>query len=171
MKILVTYATRTGSTENVAKLIAVTLRDHGDEVDVRLVGDVRSLSGYDAVVIGSAINDREWLPEAEQFVIHWRKNLTTKKTAIFAVCMTLAMRDGDGYRQRISEWLAPIREMIQPVSEGLFAGRLVISRIPKWSDRLKFRISVWLGVWKEGDHRDPVKIREWAEELRGKLYA
>jgi hypothetical protein len=39
-------------------------------------------------------------------------------------------------------------------SEGLFAGALDIRKIPSFGDRLKFRISVLLGVWSEGDHRD-----------------
>jgi hypothetical protein len=43
---------------------------------------------------------------------------------------------------------------------------LDISKIPSFSDRLKFRLSVKLGVWKEGDHRDWKAIGSWAESLR-----
>jgi hypothetical protein len=51
------------------------------------------------------------------------------------------------------------------VSEGLFAGMLSISKIPSFSDRLKFRLSALFGVWKEGDHRDWKAIQTWAEGL------
>ena len=34
-----------------------------------------------------------------------------------------------------------------------------------FSDRLKFRLSVAFGVWKEGDHRDWNAIRAWAQSL------
>jgi hypothetical protein len=45
------------------------------------------------------------------------------------------------------------------LKEGLFAGALDISKIPSFSDRLKFRISFIFGVWKEGDHRNWDAIR------------
>jgi len=55
---------------------------------------------------------------------------------------------------------------VRPVSEGLFAGALDISKIPSFGDRLKFRLSVAFGVWSEGDHRDWNAIRAWAESIR-----
>jgi hypothetical protein len=36
-------------------------------------------------------------------------------------------------------------------------------------DRLKFRVSVALGVWSEGDHRDWDAIRAWARALKSVL--
>jgi hypothetical protein len=56
--------------------------------------------------------------------------------------------------------------LVLPVSEGLFAGALDIYRIPFFSDRLKFRLSVLFGVWKEGDHRNWRAIQSWAVELK-----
>ncbi len=49
---------------------------------------------------------------------------------------------------------------------GLDAGALEIGKIESFSDRLKFRLSVALGVWPEGDQRDWEAIREWAAGLR-----
>lgn len=162
-KILVTYATRLGSTAGVAQGIGRTLNRKGLAVDVLPVQDVSDLSAYTAVVAGSAIQNRQWLPEAVEFVRENRVPLSKKPFAIFAVCMTLAMRSGDQYRQDISGWLAPVRTVVRPVSEGIFAGVLDISRIPSFSDRLKFRISVLFGVWSEGDHRNWEAIQEWTE--------
>ncbi len=54
---------------------------------------------------------------------------------------------------------------MKPVSTGLFAGVLDIGKIRSFSDRLKFRVSVLFGVWKEGDHRDWNAIRDWAASL------
>jgi len=56
--------------------------------------------------------------------------------------------------------------LLKPVSEGLFAGILDISKVPTFRDRLMFRISMLSGIWKEGDHRDWNAIRVWAESLR-----
>jgi len=165
-KILVTYASRFGSTAGVAEAIAKTLAENGAQVDVFPMREVKDLSPYQAVVAGSAINSGAWLPEALQFVQTHRAELNQRPFAAFLVCMTLAMRNADQYRGHVADWLAPVRALVQPMSEGLFAGGLDIGKIPSFSDRLKFRLSVLFGVWKEGDHRDWNAIRAWAEGLR-----
>lgn len=165
-KILVTYATCTGSTRGVAEAIGKTLSEGGAEVDVLPMRDVKDLSPYHAVVAGSAIQGKLWLPEAMQFVQSHRLELARKPFAAFLVCMTLAMRNGESYRHFVVDFLAPVRALVKPISEGLFAGALDISKVPTFRDRLMFRLSVLFGVWKEGDHRDWNAIRSWAETLR-----
>ncbi len=165
-KILVTYATRTGTTAGVAEAIGKTLAEVGTQVDVLPMQEVTDLSPYRAVVAGSAIQDRQWLPEAMQFIRANRAALAQKPFAAFLVCMTLAMKNGEQYRSNISDWLNPVRALVRPVSTGLFSGALDIGKIPSFSDRLKFRLSVLFGVWSEGDHRDWDAIRDWAESLR-----
>jgi menaquinone-dependent protoporphyrinogen oxidase len=160
-KILVTYATRTGSTAGVAEAIGRNLAENGASVDVLPMQDVKDLSVYRAVVAGSAINGGEWLPEALQFVQTHRAELSKKPFAAFIVCMTLAMHNGDRYRSHVTSWLAPVRALVQPVGEGLFAGGLDVRKISSSSDRFKFRLSVLLGIWKEADYRDLDAIREW----------
>ncbi len=168
-KILVTYASCTGFTVGVAMSIAQTLKERGLTVDVYPMQDVKDLAHYDAVVAGSAIQDKHWLPEAMQFVQSRQAELTHKPFAAFLVCMTLAMRNGESYRPFVAEFLAPVRNLVRPISEGLFAGGLDISKVPTLRDRLMFRLSVLLGVWSEGDHRDWAAIHAWADELAGKL--
>lgn len=131
--------------------------------------EVNNLAAYRAVVAGSAIQNRQWLPEAVEFVRTYQTILSRKPFALFAVCMTLAMKNGESYRPQIAEWLAPVRRLVRPVSENIFAGALDISKIPSFGDRLKFRLSVLFGVWSEGDHRDWKTIRVWAESLPEKL--
>jgi len=165
-KILVTYASRFGSTEGVAQAIGKTLSEAGADVDVLPMSGVKDLSIYKSVVAGSAINGGAWLPEAMQFVRAHQAELKHKPFASFLVCMTLTMKNGEQYRSHVSSWLEPVRALVRPVSEGLFAGRLDIRKIPSFSDRLKFRLSVLFGVWKEGDHRDWDAIQKWARELK-----
>jgi len=76
------------------------------------------------------------------------------------------MKKGEEYRPVVSGWMDPVRDLVTPVSVGLFTGGLDIKKIPSFADRLKFRMSVMTGVWKEGDHRDWNKIREWSKELK-----
>ena len=169
-KILVTYASRNGSTAGVAEAVGKTLAETGMQVDVLPMQEVVDLAPYRAVVAGSAIRSAQWLPEAMQFVQAHRAELARKPFAAFLVCMTLAMKNGD-YRQQVAAWLDPVHALVQPVSggkpvpPGLFAGVLDISKVPSLGDRLKFRLSVKMGVWSEGDHRDWNAIHAWAESL------
>jgi menaquinone-dependent protoporphyrinogen oxidase len=169
--ILVTYATRTGSTAGVAEFIGKTLGEAGRPVGVWPMADVIDLAQYDAVVAGSAIQGKQWLPEALDFM---RKNqviLRRMPCAVFQVCMTLAMSNGEKYFDEVASFFNPVRVLVTPVSEGMFAGVLDISKVPKFRDRLGFRLSVLFGVWSEGDHRDWDAIRAWADSLPPLLVA
>lgn len=53
--ILLAYATRFGSTQEVAEAITATLREAGIEVELQAMQDVESLDGYDAIVLGAAL--------------------------------------------------------------------------------------------------------------------
>ena len=167
-KILVAYASRASATEGVAEAIGKTLAQGGVQVDVRRMDQVTDLSEYRAVVAGSAIQAGQWLPEAMAFMRQHQAELRRKPFAAFLVCMTLAMNKPE-YRQFVANWLEPVRALVPPLSEGLFAGGLDIRKVPSLADRLKFRISVATGVWKEGDHRDWEAIRQWAEALGAQL--
>jgi len=169
-KILVAYASRNGATAGVAEAIGKTLAESGAQVEVRPMSEVSDLSPYRAVVAGSAIQGGQWLPEAMQFVRGHQAELSGKPFAAFLVCMTLAM-PGKNYAEHVATWLAPVRALVRPVSEGLFAGSLDVSKVPSFGDRLKFRMSVAMGVWKEGDHRDWTAIRAWAANLKPMLGA
>jgi menaquinone-dependent protoporphyrinogen oxidase len=163
-KILVAYASRAGSTARVAEVLGQALAYNDVVVDVRSVKEVTDLSPYRAVVVGSAIHAQGWLPEAMQFLQMHRTALAHKPCATSLLCMTLAMRNGP-YLEHVATWMEPVRALVKPVSEGLFAGVLDIGKIPSFSDRLKFRLSVALGVWAEGDHRDWDAIRAWGERI------
>jgi menaquinone-dependent protoporphyrinogen oxidase len=167
-RILVTYASRTGSTAGVAEVIGQTLSNPETRVDIFPITEVKDLSPYNAVVAGSAIQGGEWLPEALDFVREHRSEFSRIPFAAFIVCMTLAMKKGD-YGDQVKTWLNPVRTLVKPAREGFFAGSLDIAKIPSFADRMKFRLSVMAGVWSEGDHRDWHAIRTWAEDLTSVL--
>jgi menaquinone-dependent protoporphyrinogen oxidase len=164
--VLVTYASCTGSTIGVANEIGKTLSAGNLQVDVRPMKEVKDLTPYQAVVAGSAIQNKQWLPEAMEFMRIYKADLEKRQFAAYLICMTLAMKNSPQYRGFVSDFLQPVRAMVKPVSEGLFAGALDISKVPSASNRFKFRLSVKFGVWTEGDHRDWAVIRAWAESLR-----
>lgn len=168
-KILVTYASRAGSTAGVAKAIGQTLAKDGMHVDVLPMQDVKSLSDYHAVIAGSAIRGSKWLPEAIQFLRNHQAELNQKPFAAFMVCITLAMPSAEKYRQGLKEWLSLVRSLVRPVSEGYFAGALDFSKLPLTPNILLMRLAVALRIFPLGDHRDWKEIRAWAESLRPQL--
>ena len=52
-----------------------------------------------------------------------------KPFAAFLVFMTLAMNKPE-YRQFVANWPEPVRSLVPPLSEGLFAGGLDICKVP-----------------------------------------
>ena len=165
-KILVTYASRAGSTAGVAEAIGKTLIENGAQVEVLPMQNVTDLTPYRAVVAGSAIQVAQWLPEAMQFMHTHQAELRQKPFAAFLVCMTLGMPNAGKYHQFVADFMKPVRALVKPASEGLFAGMLDIRKVPSFRDRLKFRLSVAFGVWKAGDHRDWAAIHTWAADLK-----
>jgi flavorubredoxin len=53
--ILVGYVTRYGSTQDVAEVVAATVRAGGLAVDCRPLKEVQSIEGYAAVVLGAPL--------------------------------------------------------------------------------------------------------------------
>ncbi|MBI5303237.1 MAG: flavodoxin domain-containing protein [Chloroflexi bacterium] len=165
-KILVTYASRTGSTAEVAQAIGKTLAESGAQVDVLAMNEVQDLAPYNVVVAGSAIRKSKWLPEAAQFIQTHRAELAQKKFAEFTVCITLAMSNTEQYRAVVAKWVAPVRALVTPLSEGFFAGMLDFSKLPVNLDTLQLRVAVALRIFPRDDRRDWSAIRAWAESIR-----
>jgi len=168
-KILVTYASRAGSTAGVAEAIGQTLVGMGLLVDVVPMQAVKDLSPYRAVVAGSAIRGQKWLPEAMQFLCDHRSELSRKPFASFMVCITLSMPNAGQYLEGLKSWMGPVRALVQPVGEGYFAGALDFSKLPFSFNILAMHLVVLMGIWKQGDHRDWQAIHAWAESLYPRL--
>lgn len=164
-KILVTYASRAGSTKGVAEAIGMTLAEDGVQVDVRSMNEVKDLGEYRAVVAGSAVRGSKWLPEAMEFLKSNRKALAGKPFAAFLVCITLGMPNGEKYRPFVADFMKPVREIVKPASEGYFAGALDYSKVRLITDGVSLRILSAVTKTPERDYRDWEAIRTWAKEL------
>jgi menaquinone-dependent protoporphyrinogen oxidase len=168
-KILVTYASRSGVTAEIATAIGKSFSQKGIPVDVLPMQEVEDLSQYQAVIAGSAIRNRAWLPEAMEFVNINKSRLSQKPFATFTVCITLAMSNSEQYRKAVSDWIQPVCTQVKPVSEGLFAGRLDFSKLPLNWDTAKLRAVVALGIFPKEDRRDWEAVRTWAESIQPML--
>jgi len=158
-KILVTYATRAGSTYEVAARVAEVLHTQGAAVDVKPVTAMHELQGYDAIVVGSAIRMGCWLPEAVEFVKTNRETLSRIPTAYFLVS-GLLRNDTPEMRRQVLAFLDPVRALLEPVSIGLFAGKLDYSTIDGFDRSIAEAVSS-----AEGDWRNWEAIGKWAHDL------
>ena len=86
-KALVVYATRAGSTGEVAQVISERLCAMGFDAEVQPVESVSSLSGFQAVVLGSAVRYGAWLPEMTKFIESQRSALAQLPAAVFTLHM------------------------------------------------------------------------------------
>jgi menaquinone-dependent protoporphyrinogen oxidase len=84
MRILVTAASKHGSTAEIADLIGAVLARHGLDADTVALADVTSLDGYDAVVLGSAVYAGHWLKPAVQFVDRHAAALAERRVWLFS---------------------------------------------------------------------------------------
>jgi len=127
-RILVTYATKAGSTADIAARMGEMLSARGLAVDVRPVGQVKDLSAYAAVVAGSAIRMGNPLPEMVNFVKTNQATLSAIPFSAFVVCLTIK-DDTEENRKTVAAFLEPIRTLVKPASEAVFAGVLDPSRL------------------------------------------
>ncbi|UCH64236.1 MAG: flavodoxin domain-containing protein [Fidelibacterota bacterium] len=161
-RILVAYASRAGSTGEVAETIGRVMCDKGLEVDVCLAKDVTDLSPYRAIVVGSAIYMGKWMRDAATFVEKRREVLSQIPIAYFTVCLTMK-DDTEENRRTVTAYLDPVREQapeVQPMAVGLFAGRLDSRKLP-----FLYRMIAKAIGEAEADYRDWEAIRTWAGEL------
>jgi menaquinone-dependent protoporphyrinogen oxidase len=162
-RILVTFATRAGSTVEVAAAIADTLKRNGFAVDVRPVKEKPSVQGYQSVVIGSAIRMGNWLPEAVNFVKDDQAQLGRIPIAIFSVHMLNRGEDEDS-RQARQAYTAVVRQVLTPVDEAFFSGKMDYSRL-SFLDRTIAKAVERQTNSHPGDFREWEKIRVWAQAL------
>lgn len=162
-RILVTYATRTGSTVGIAAAIGETLGERGYSVDVQPMKESPVVDGYDAVILGSAINGANWLPEAIDYLKTNQDALKALPVAVFSV-HALNLGDDEGSEKNRQGYLKNVRPLVKAQNEAWFAGVGMNpekdSRFMRWMVRTLFKGG-------EGDCRDWSKIRTWA----GRLFA
>jgi menaquinone-dependent protoporphyrinogen oxidase len=65
--VLVAYATKHASTAEIAERIAAAMRETGRAAEARPASEVDDLSGYGAVVLGSAVYAKLWQRDARTF--------------------------------------------------------------------------------------------------------
>ena len=159
MKVLVTAASKYGSTAEIARRIADVLSTRGHDVDVE-PADGASVAGHDAVVLGSAVYAGHWLPAAKDLIERVGPDLANLPVWLFSSGPV-----GEPPKPEEDPVdVAPIVAATSARGHRVFAGR--IDR-----DQLSFpekAIVVALRV-RSGDFRQWDEIEAWAGEIADAL--
>jgi menaquinone-dependent protoporphyrinogen oxidase len=191
-KILVTYATNSGSTLEVAKAVLEEIQKSGVQAELAPVAEVTDLSAYSAVVLGAPMI-MGWHRSALNFLRKNKAALAKKSLAFFVTCMSLT-ESGEthvqgvpvsvdknlpkpaknnarlSFKERYSQLANYIRPILRasphkPVSVGVFAGQLNYSRMQWWA--MIFVVLILQAP--AGDKRNWEAIRSWAGGLPAKF--
>jgi len=122
--VLVAYASKRGSTGEIAEAVAEGLRGQGLAVDCQPVGEVRDVSSYRALVLGSAVYIKRWRGDARRFLRRHRKALAAMPFWVFS-----SGPIGDPEKAPGPSWLEPPKivkevEHLRAREHVVFGGRV-----------------------------------------------
>ena len=165
MHVLVTAASRHGSTADIADALADGLSAHGLEATVLPPDRVESADGFDAVVVGSALYVGHWLPEATALVRRCSDALAGCPVWLFSSGPV-----GAPNRRLVRRMTADPLELPELLrltgarEHRIFAGRLVAEQLSRVQ-----RLALPLFPGLRGDFRDWGGVGRWSAEIAGAL--
>ena len=158
-KVLLTYASKYGSTREIAERVGEVLCRAGLQVDVLPVKEAHDLSAYRAVILGSAIYIDKWPKEAVRFLQSHERLLAERPVWLFSSGPTgkgdpVDLVEG----KRLPVELEGVVSRIHPRDVAVFHGNIDLEKvnsIEKWAIKnLKKK--------PFGDFRDWNRTDEWA---------
>jgi menaquinone-dependent protoporphyrinogen oxidase len=160
--VLVTYASKMGSTQEIAEAIGRELENFGIQVTVAPCSDNVSPKEFDGVIIGSAIYTRRWLRPATKYLKRHRHSLDRDSTWLFhsGPC-------GEGARDEQVRPPMAVKRVMGPIGLSApvtFGGRLDLAHATG-------PVSRWMAADGplSGDFRDWDRIRAWASDIARQL--
>jgi menaquinone-dependent protoporphyrinogen oxidase len=174
VSVLVGYASAYGSTKGIAKEIGDRLTQAGLQVEVRPIDEIEEVDTYDAVVLGSAIHNRAWLPQAAVFVPTHSADLASRPVWLFSVSSVGDTSSFFGPRvarcmrrmRKEPKEIAGFRRAIRPRGHRNFAGAIERAH---WNLAGNLFLKALRGSY--GDHRDWGDVDTWVDEIGRQLRA
>ncbi|MCS7056697.1 MAG: flavodoxin domain-containing protein [Thermoflexales bacterium] len=166
-KVLVAYASKYGSTTEIAERIGQVLARAGLDVDVLPAEQTGEIEHYRAVIVGSGVYAGHWLKPAVAFLEANRAALARRPVWLFSSGPT-----GEGDPVEILDgWRFPhdqraIADHIKPRDIAVFHGKIDPDAL-----HLGDKLIVKAVKAKTGDYRDWRAIEAWADNIARQLAA
>jgi menaquinone-dependent protoporphyrinogen oxidase len=158
-RILVTYASKAGSTAEIAVKIGEHLSARGFSVDVINVESKPDPKDYQAVILGSCIRMGGWLPEMLDYIKANQFALNSTQAALFTVHMLNAGDDETSKAARIA-YMDKVRALIPGSEEVYFLGAMDFSKLSLLDRFISKMVKA-----EEYDQRDWDQVKFWSETL------
>jgi menaquinone-dependent protoporphyrinogen oxidase len=145
-KVLVAYASKHGTTREVAESIARTFGERGLAVEIEEARRVRDITRYDVIVVGGGLYMGKWHADAMRLLKRHREELVGKRLAVFGMGPdSLDESKVVESRKQLDRALADTPEL-EPIAVAIFGGALKPDswRFPfnrEWADGLVAKLS------------------------------
>jgi menaquinone-dependent protoporphyrinogen oxidase len=161
MNVLVAYASKYGSTKQIAERIALELAQSGRPAEAAPVTAAIDLGKYDAFVIGSAVFYGKWMQDAVEFVRNNAGLIKGRPVWLFSSGpLGGVMKDrGSAIPVEVPE----LERIVLSRGHRVFFGRLERHTL----GRLDGFVANVMGI--QGDFRDWSDISGWAGEIAHEL--
>ena len=165
-------ASKHGSTFEIAERLTEVLRSAGHDVELHKVRDASDPSGFDAVLVGSAVYSMRWMPEASAFIRAHRSALSECPVWLFSSGpLGSAKTDSEGRDIRDAaepKEIAEFVSMIQPRAHRVFWGALDPGKLGLGA-RLARLLPAARAMMPQGDFRDWGDVEAWAHAIVNEL--
>lgn len=156
MRVLVTYASKHGSTQGIAEAIGSRLRERGVDTEVRPIRDVAGLERYDGVVVGSAVYLGSWMKQARAFLDRHAEALRRIPVWLFSSGPTGTDPEGGALLDKQQRRL----DAVGARDHHVFAGALDPQNLGPLERRVVKTAKTPLG-----DFRDWREVERWADTI------
>lgn len=161
--VLVAYASKHGSTGEIAAAIAERLNARGLQASCVPADQVDDLAPYDAVIVGSAVYAGRWRAEARHFLRHFRRELAHRPFWMFS---SGPVGDPAGDNPK---WLEPSGIVKRAEALGVRGHTVFGGSVPDDPHGMMLRAMAQNTPPEFRDRRDWDAIGDWAESVAAAL--
>jgi len=159
VRILIAYGSSRGGTAGLAEMLAEAILSHALEVAIGNAAEIEDLTGYDAVVVGGALYNNRWHPDATDFAHRFAGTLQQLPVWFFS--------SGPLDDSARSGAVAPVPQVRDLARTLDIRGHMTFGGV--LAKPAGGRLGALLAYGDAGDWRDASQVAQWAERIVSKL--